>query len=41
VKKHIFEKLSRDNFSNQITDADKACWSSEISIDLIIIIVFL
>jgi hypothetical protein len=32
---------SRDNFSNQITDADKACRSSEISIDLIIIIVFL
>ena len=32
---------SRDNFSNQITDADKACRSSEISVDLIIIIVFL
>ena len=32
---------SRDNFSNQIADADKACRSSEISVDLIIIIVFL
>ena len=32
---------SRDNFSNQITDADKACRSSKISVDLIIIIVFL
>jgi hypothetical protein len=31
----------RDNFSNQITDADEACRSSEISVDLIIIIVFL
>jgi hypothetical protein len=27
---------SRDNFSNQITDADKACRSSEISVDVII-----
>ena len=27
--------------SNQITDADEACRSSEISVDLIIIIVFL
>ena len=26
---------------NQITDADEACRSSEISVDLIIIIVFL
>jgi hypothetical protein len=25
------------NFSNQITDADEACLSSEISVDLIII----
>ena len=24
---------SRDNFSNQITGADKACRSSEISVD--------
>jgi hypothetical protein len=32
---------SRDNFSNQITDADEGCRSSEISVDLIIIIVFL
>ena len=32
---------SRDNFSNQITDADEACRTSEISVDLIIIIVFL
>jgi hypothetical protein len=32
---------SRDNFSNQITDTDKACRSSEISVDLIMIIVFL
>jgi hypothetical protein len=31
----------RDNFSNQITDADEACRSGEISVDLIIIIVFL
>jgi hypothetical protein len=30
----------RDNFSNQITDADKACRSSEISVDLIIISLF-
>ena len=30
-----------DNFSNQITDAVEACRSSEISVDLIIIIVFL
>jgi hypothetical protein len=29
------------NFSNQITDSDEACRSSEISVDLIIIIVFL
>ena len=36
-----FEKLSRDNFSNRITDADEACRSSEISVDFIIIIVFL
>jgi hypothetical protein len=32
---------SRDNFSNQITEADEAWRSSEISVDLIIIIVFL
>jgi hypothetical protein len=32
---------SRDNFSNQITDTDEGCRSSEISINLIIIIVFL
>jgi hypothetical protein len=30
-----------DNFSNQITDADEAFRSSEIFVDLIIIIVFL
>ena len=30
-----------DNFSNRITDADEACRSSEISVDFIIIIVFL
>jgi hypothetical protein len=29
---------SRDNFSNQITDADEACRSSEIFVDLFIII---
>jgi hypothetical protein len=35
----IFSKLrhdnswSRDDFSNQIADADKACRSSEISVD--------
>jgi hypothetical protein len=29
------------NFSNQITEADEACRPSEISLDLIIIIVFL
>ena len=34
-------RWSHDNFSNQITDADEACRSSEISVDLIIIIVFL
>jgi hypothetical protein len=34
-------KKKMDSFSNQITDADKACRSSEISVDLIIIIVFL
>ena len=32
---------ARDNFSNQITNADEACWSSELSVILIIIIVFL
>jgi hypothetical protein len=32
---------SRDYFSNQITDTDEACRSSEISVNLIIIIVFL
>jgi hypothetical protein len=32
---------SRDYFSNQITDADEACWSNEIAVDLVIIIVFL
>ena len=32
---------SRDNFSNQIRDADEVCRLSEISVDLIIIIVFL
>ena len=32
---------SRDNFSNQITDADEAYQSREISVNLIIIIVFL
>jgi hypothetical protein len=38
----IFSNLRHDNnFSNQITDADEACRSSEISVDLIIIIVFL
>ena len=38
----IFSNLRLDNnFSNQITDADEACRSSEISVDLIIIIVFL
>ena len=31
---------SRDNFLNQIKDADETCRSSEISVDLIIIIVF-
>ena len=30
-----------DIASDQITDADEACRSSEISVDLIIIIVFL
>ena len=33
--------ISRDNFSNRITDADEACRSSEISVDFIIIKVFL
>jgi hypothetical protein len=32
---------SRDHFSKQITDADEACRSNEISVDLIMIIVFL
>ena len=32
---------SRENFSNQITDADEACRSSEISVNLITIIFFL
>jgi hypothetical protein len=34
-------RWSCDNLSNQITDADEACRSSEISVNLIIIIVFL
>jgi hypothetical protein len=34
-------QLAKDHFSNQIADADKACRSSEISVDLIIMIVFL
>jgi hypothetical protein len=37
----INKRLKCDNFSNQITDADESCRSSEISVDLIIIIVFL
>jgi hypothetical protein len=33
--------LSLANLSDQITDADEVCRSSEISVNLIIIIVFL
>ena len=32
---------SRDYISNQIIDADEACRSSEITVNLIIILVFL
>jgi hypothetical protein len=36
----LVKKLHVTFFSNQITDADEACRSSEISVHLIIIIVF-
>ena len=39
--KKLKNKRFRLFFSNQITDGDEACRSSEISVDLIIIIVFL
>jgi hypothetical protein len=41
VKKLKNKRLSSDHLSGQITDADEACLSSEISVNLIIIIVFL
>jgi hypothetical protein len=39
--KKLKNNKRRDNCSNQITDADEACRSSEIFVHLIIIIVFL
>jgi len=41
MDKYLVPARNNIYISNQITDADKACRSSEISVDLIIIIVFL
>ena len=37
----VTDTVQTNNFSNLTTDADEACRSSEISVDFIIIIVFL